>query len=127
MMYPYMMLFDETEIVHSQIIEEDNIQKVIVHFERPTEDGFDYARCELPEYKWIQKKDILMKKSPYSSNYSKAMRICCISMRQREESRLPNLFTVSGYKIYFWANENGEPIHVHISKGKPSPNSTKYG
>ncbi len=56
MMYPYMTLFDETEIVHSQIIEEDNVQKIIVHFERPTEDGFDYARCELPEYKWIQKK-----------------------------------------------------------------------
>ena len=56
MMYPYMTLFDETEIVHSQIIEENNVQKVIVHFERPTEGGFDYARCELPEYKWIQKK-----------------------------------------------------------------------
>lgn len=38
---------------------------------------------------------------------------------------MPNLFTVSGYKIYFWSNEDGEPIHVHISKGKPFPNSTK--
>lgn len=56
MMYPYMILADETEIVHSQIIEEDGRQKVIVHFERPTEDGFDSARCELPEYKWILKK-----------------------------------------------------------------------
>ena len=57
MMYPYMTLFDETEIVHSQIIEEKQCPKrVIVHFERPTEGGFDYARCELPEYKWIQKK-----------------------------------------------------------------------
>lgn len=53
MMYPYMTLADETEIVHSQLIEEDGKQKVIVHFERPTEDGFDSARCELPEYKWI--------------------------------------------------------------------------
>ncbi len=38
---------------------------------------------------------------------------------------MPNLFTVCGYKIYFWSNENGEPIHVHIAKGKPTPNSTK--
>ncbi|MCM1024452.1 MAG: DUF4160 domain-containing protein [Prevotella sp.] len=38
---------------------------------------------------------------------------------------MPNLFTVCGYKIYFWANENNEPIHVHVSKGKPSPSSTK--
>lgn len=50
-----MTLADETEIVHSQIIEEDGKQKVIVHFERPTEDGFDSARCVLPEYKWILK------------------------------------------------------------------------
>jgi len=95
--YPYMALFDETQIVHSQIIEEVNMQKIIVHFERPTEDGFDYARCEFPEYKWIQKKAILMKKSLYLSNCLKVMRICCTNMRQKEESRLPNLFTVSGY------------------------------
>lgn len=42
-----------------------------------------------------------------------------------EGFRLPSLFTVSGYKVYFWSNEHGEPIHVHISKGKPSPNATK--
>lgn len=38
---------------------------------------------------------------------------------------MPSLFTVSGYKVFFWSNENGEPIHVHIAKGKPSPNATK--
>jgi len=32
---------------------------------------------------------------------------------------------VIGYKIYFWANENEEPIHVHVSRGNPSKNSTK--
>lgn len=38
---------------------------------------------------------------------------------------MPNLYTFDGYRIYFWANENDEPIHVHISKGKPSPRATK--
>lgn len=38
---------------------------------------------------------------------------------------MPNLFTVSGYRVYFWSNETGEPIHVHIAKGRPSPNGTK--
>lgn len=47
MMYPYMTLADETEIVHSHIIDGE---KVIVHFERPTEDGFHSARFELPSY-----------------------------------------------------------------------------
>lgn len=55
MMYPYMTLKDETEIVHSQIIEKDGQNKVIVHFERPIESGFDSARCELPDYKWTER------------------------------------------------------------------------
>ena len=52
---PYMTLSDETEIVHSQLIEDKGIKKVIVNFERPTDNGFDSARCELPEYKWTEK------------------------------------------------------------------------
>ena len=47
-----MTLADETEIVHSQIIEENGVKKVIVNFERPVENGFNSARCELPDYKW---------------------------------------------------------------------------
>ena len=38
---------------------------------------------------------------------------------------MPSLFTASGYRVYFWSNENDEPIHVHVSKGQPTPNSTK--
>ena len=30
-----------------------------------------------------------------------------------------------GYSVYFWSNENNEPIHIHISKGRPIGNSTK--
>lgn len=56
MMYPYMKLDDETEITHSQIITGDNEEKrVEVHFERPTDDGFDVARCTLPSYQWIKR------------------------------------------------------------------------
>ena len=52
MMYPYMTLSDETEITHSHLIERDGQQIVEVHFERPTETGFDSARCVLPTYTW---------------------------------------------------------------------------
>ncbi len=31
------------------------MQCVEVHFERPTEDGFDVARCILPTYTWIKR------------------------------------------------------------------------
>lgn len=53
MLYPYMTLIDETEIVYSQLIRHGSAEKVIVHFERPTENGFDSARCELPAYRWV--------------------------------------------------------------------------
>ena len=38
---------------------------------------------------------------------------------------MPSLFVVCGYKVYFWSNENNEPIHVHVSKGRPTSNATK--
>ena len=38
---------------------------------------------------------------------------------------MPSIFEICGYKIYFWSNENNEPIHIHVSKGKPTQNSTK--
>ena len=38
---------------------------------------------------------------------------------------MPSIFELYGYKVFFWSNENSEPIHVHISKGRPAPNSTK--
>jgi len=35
------------------------------------------------------------------------------------------LFKIGGYVIFFWSNENDEPIHVHIAEGSPSENATK--
>ena len=40
---------------------------------------------------------------------------------------MPQIFKIGAYVVYFWANE-GRPlefIHVHISEGIPSENSTK--
>ena len=52
MMYPYLTFGDGTEVVHSHLIENGNEKSVVVHFERPSENGFDDARCVLPEYSW---------------------------------------------------------------------------
>lgn len=38
---------------------------------------------------------------------------------------MPILFELYGYKVFFWSNENNEPIHVHVAKGKQSANATK--
>lgn len=38
---------------------------------------------------------------------------------------MPSLFQIGGYKVFFWSNENNEPIHVHIAQGRPTSNATK--
>ena len=40
---------------------------------------------------------------------------------------MPQVFKIGSYWVYFWTNENEplEPVHVHISEGKPVPNATK--
>jgi hypothetical protein len=40
---------------------------------------------------------------------------------------MPRVFKFGAYWVYFWTNEGKptEPIHVHISEGNPSENSTK--
>lgn len=53
------------------------------------------------------------------------MPICSIATQGKGVFTVPNLFRVGGYLVYFWSNENAEPIHVHISRGKPLPNGTK--
>lgn len=50
MMYPFMTLDDETEIVHSEM-KPDNTVKVYI--EKPDEKyGFRHATCWLPQYRW---------------------------------------------------------------------------
>lgn len=53
MIYPYITLADGTEIVHTHILNENGQPQVEVHFERPSDDGFESARCVLPSYEWI--------------------------------------------------------------------------
>lgn len=37
---------------------------------------------------------------------------------------MPQVFKIGSYWVYFWLDENIplEPIHVHVSKGKPTRN-----
>lgn len=49
MMYPFMTLDDETEIVHSELKEDGTIK---VYIEKPVYGGFHSAECYLPNYEW---------------------------------------------------------------------------
>lgn len=52
MMYPFMTLNDNTEIVHSEIIKDGGRESVQVCIERPVYGGFHSATCWLPDYRW---------------------------------------------------------------------------
>ena len=50
MMYPFLTLEDQTEIVHSETLEDGRVK---VYIEKPdAEDCFHSATCYLPEYDW---------------------------------------------------------------------------
>ncbi len=46
---------------------------------------------------------------------------------KRKVLQLPKpLLDFMGYAFYFWSNENEEPVHIHVSKGKQTENATKF-
>ena len=50
MMFPFMTLDNDTEVVHSELKSDGRVK---VYIETPDEkDGFHNAVCWLPEYKW---------------------------------------------------------------------------
>lgn len=50
MMYPFMTLDDDTEIVHSELFQDGRVK---VYIEKPDEqDCFHNATCYLPDYEW---------------------------------------------------------------------------
>jgi len=36
------------------------------------------------------------------------------------------LIDYMGYSFFFWSNENDKPVHIRVSKGSPSDNSSKF-
>lgn len=49
MMYPFLQLDDQTEIVHSDMQADGRVK---VYIEKPVEGGFHSATCYLPGYQW---------------------------------------------------------------------------
>lgn len=49
MMYPFIKLDDDTEIVHSEMHDDGSVK---VYMEKPVEGGFHFATCILPGYAW---------------------------------------------------------------------------
>ena len=85
MMYPYMTLSDETEIVHSQLIEDKGIKKVIVNLNDQQIMDLIQQDVNFLNTNGQKKKDIVMKKSHSLKNCSIAMLIYYTNTLQMEE------------------------------------------
>lgn len=51
MFYNYVEMNDGTQIAYSSFLEDGTVE---IGIERPTEDGFDSARCLLPSFAWSE-------------------------------------------------------------------------
>lgn len=50
MMYPFLQIDEDTEIVHSNLLPNGEVK---VYIEKPdAKDGFHHATCFLPQYRW---------------------------------------------------------------------------
>ena len=51
MMYPFLQIDGDTEIVHSEMLPNGEVR---VYIEKPdAKDGFHHASCFLPSYRWV--------------------------------------------------------------------------
>ena len=50
MLHEYLTFADNTMVLHSDLKPDEDGGKVLVQFERPTDEGFDSVRFELPSY-----------------------------------------------------------------------------
>ncbi len=101
--------------------------KVKVYIETPDETGgFHDAICWLPDYTWevhgYSESEMMYFKQLIRDNAH-----LIIEFSQEGGIRMPQIFRVGPYSIYFWSNENNplEPIHVHIAEGRQQQNATK--
>ena len=62
-MHHFIKYPDETQVMFSDIKKNEKGEEILyVHFERPTKDGFDGVRFELPSYKIVYKEGNYTKK-----------------------------------------------------------------
>lgn len=73
MLYPFMTLNDNTEIVHSEAYLENGKETVKVCIEKPIYGGFHSAVCYLPDYRWEEINGFSKKEIDYFTDFLKSL------------------------------------------------------
>ena len=79
-----------------------------VHFERPTEEGFDTARCALPTYEWLIRDGYTDEEIAGFEVFLRNNAHLLYRFAESGGTSVPSLFKIGGYTVYFWSNENNE-------------------
>lgn len=66
MIYPFMTIKDDIEVVHTEIREDNTVK---VYFEQPVYLGFHSIECILPSYKWSENKGFSDDELKYLNKY----------------------------------------------------------
>ena len=66
MMYPFMVIEDNIEVVHSEIRPDNTIR---VYFEQPIHGGFHSVECILPSYEWKNNKGFTKEELDYFDEF----------------------------------------------------------
>ena len=97
MMYPYLTLSDGTEIVHSEMLEDNTVR---VYIEKPDEkDGFHYASCFLPKYEWKDLFGFTEDEIAFHQGIIENNAYMIIEMSKNGEVENTSEFTKSPYKL----------------------------
>ena len=127
MMYPFMTLDDNTEIVHSEMQPDHRVK---VYIEKPDEkDCFHSAVCYLPDYTWEDVSGFTPAEIDRYQKFLESTAHLILQFSQEGGVEMPQVFKIGSYWVYFWANENDplEPIHVHVSQGAPAATRPRSG
>ena len=124
MMYPFMTLNDDTEIVHSEMKPDG---KVKVYIETPDEKCcFKHATCWLPDYKWEDIKGYSETEMPYFKQLIRNNAHLIIEFSQEEDvsckivcqycndKEMHDFNPVTGFEIPCSNNDEGSIITFYI-------------
>lgn len=86
MMYPFMTLKDNTELVHYEVLSDN--QSVKVYIEKPVDGGFHSAECYLPAYQWKNIEDFITNQIEYYQSFLES--VAHIILRLAKEGGVGN-------------------------------------
>ena len=90
MMYPFMTLDDNTEVIHSEMLPDHRVK---VYFEKPdAKDCFHSAVCYLPDYKWEDINGFTPAEIARYQELVESTAHLILQSPKREASKMPQVF-----------------------------------